>query len=203
MNSEEHWQRAWTGLDPEVASWHAEHLEVSLAMIAEASLGPAASIIDVGGGASTLPRDLLAAGYQVTVLDIAKAAISASKRRLCGRAEFLSWIVGDITKVSLPSQNYDLWHDRAVFHFLTEQGQRQAYRTRLLQALRPAGQVVISTFADDGPRRCSGLEVRRYSPEALLQELGPAFEGLDARRFTHLRPDGESQRFIALRARLR
>ncbi len=203
MSTEEHWQRAWTGLDPELASWHAEHLEVSLKMIAEASLGPAASIIDVGGGASTLPRDLLEAGYRVTVLDIAEAALETGKQRLGARAEQVSWIVGDITQVQLPSQSYDLWHDRAVFHFLTEPRQRQAYRARLLQALRPAAQVVISTFADDGPLRCSGLEVRRYSPEALLHELGPAFEGLDARRFTHLRPDGDSQRFIALRVRLR
>ena len=203
MSAEEHWQRAWRGLDPAAASWHAERLDVSLKMIAEASLESAASIIDVGGGASTLPRDLLEAGYRVTVLDVADAALEASRQRLGERAELVSWIVGDITAVSLASQSYDLWHDRAVFHFLTEGAQRAAYRTRLLRALRPGGQVVLSTFADDGPLRCSGLEVRRYSPEALLQELGPAFEGLDARRFTHLRPDGDSQRFVAVRARLR
>lgn len=203
MSAEEHWQRAWTGLDPAAASWHAERLDVSLRMIAEASLGPAASIIDVGGGASTLPRDLLEAGYRVTVLDVADTALEANRQRLGARAELVSWIVGDIIAVSLPSRSFDLWHDRAAFHFLTEGAQRAAYRARLLQSLCPGGQVVLSTFADDGPLRCSGLEVRRYSPEALLQELGPEFKGLDARRCTHLRPDGESQRFVTIRARLR
>jgi 2-polyprenyl-3-methyl-5-hydroxy-6-metoxy-1,4-benzoquinol methylase len=202
MSLLDHWQTAWTDRDPEGVSWYAEHLDVSLELIAQAELPAGARIIDVGGGASTLPRDLLTEGYNVTVLDLAEAALETSRARLGARAAEVSWLTGNVVATTLPT-GFHLWHDRAVFHFLTDPYEQAAYVAQLTHALRPGGQVVISTFAHDGPKRCSGLATKRYTPERLLKKLGSAFEGLDKRSFVHTKPNGETQNFVAVRARRR
>src|SRR3546814_229390 len=154
-------------------------------------------IIDVGGGASTLVDDLLVKGHtSLTVLDLSGAALAASQARLGERAQAVAWMVGDITKVELPALAYDLWHDRAVFHFLTAPQERQAYVRTMLHALRPGGFAIIATFADDGPQQCSGLPVTRYSPDELHAQFGDAFTMLRQERQAHHTPFGTVQQFV-------
>ena len=159
--------------------------------------GIAAKIIDIGGGASTLVDDLLAGGYRnVSVLDISAAALNVSKARLGVDAGTVAWIVDDVTNVLLPQATYDLWHDRAVFHFLTGAADRHAYVDLAARSLKVGGHAVIATFAPDGPARCSGLDVVRYDPAALGLELGPNFVLKEEARATHRTPSGADQQFI-------
>jgi ubiquinone/menaquinone biosynthesis C-methylase UbiE len=148
-------------------------LQISLAWIKGLSLAVDAPIIDVGGGASTLVDNLLDAGYRsITVLDISEKALSSARARLGEKAERVAWLDGDATSVDLPSHHYELWHDRAVFHFLTEPRQQRTYRANLLKALKPGGHLIIATFAPEAPPKCSGLPVQRYSAEQLKNTLG-------------------------------
>lgn len=150
-----------------------------------------ASIIDVGGGASTLVDDLLGNGYQrVSVLDLSEAALAASLARLGDRASGVSWLAGDITKVELACHAYDVWHDRAVFHFLTTREEREAYVNAVLRAVKPGGHVIVATFAEDGPEKCSGLPVIRYSGDGLHAEFGTPFTLLQQEREEHQTPFG-------------
>jgi hypothetical protein len=154
-----------------------------------------ASIIDIGGGESRLVDRLLDAGYSdVTVLDLSANAIAATKKRVGSLAERAQWIVADITEWR-PQRNYRLWHDRAVLHFLTEPADRAAYVSALRAATAPGSCVVISTFALDGPEKCSGLPVVRYSAETLADELGGDFRLVDTQREDHETPWGTVQRF--------
>lgn len=156
-----------------------------------------AEIIDVGGGASTLVDDLLADGYpSLTVLDLSIAALSAAKARLGSRAANVRWIEADIQEASLPAHGYDVWHDRAVFHFLIAPRERQAYLEALLQAIKPEGHLIIATFAEDGPEQCSGLPVMRYSPEQLQAEFGSSFTLIEHAEEQHRTPLGGFQKFI-------
>ena len=168
-------------------------------MILAANLNPAAKIIDIGGGASTLADKLLAEGYRsLTVLDLASAALEQSKQRLGSAAKQVEWIVADITTWQ-PQTHYDLWHDRAVFHFLTNPDDRRAYLTTLKNALQPGATVILATFALDGPERCSGLPVQRYSSETLADELGSEFTLLETTPEDHHTPSGSVQRFVYCR----
>lgn len=197
MSGHDHWQDVYTRKSPQEVSWYQPEASTSLALIARTGLGPDAAILDVGGGASTLVDGLLARGFRhITVLDLAEAALAAARERLGERAAGVTWRAGDITTVALPAQAFDLWHDRAVFHFLTTPGARAAWRRQLLAALRPGGFVVLATFADDGPEKCSGLPVCRYSEAGLQAELGEAFELLESRREVHRTPGGNEQRFV-------
>lgn len=194
-HSKAHWERVYASKATSAVSWFQEQAATSLRLIQATGLGPEAAILDVGGGASVLVDDLLAAGYRdLAVLDLSGAALVAARERLGARAEQVRWIEGDITRVALPA-NYDLWHDRAVFHFLTDPGDRQAYRRQLEQALRPGGHLVIATFAEDGPERCSDLPVMRYSASELRAEFGAGFDLLHSERETHRTPGGALQRF--------
>ena len=158
-------------------SWFQVHAEQSLKLIGSTGVPASAAVIDVGGGASTLVDDLLAAGYStLSVLDLWGAALQAAQRRLGAAAARVEWIEGDITAISVPVHAYDVWHDRAVFHFLTTAEQRQAYVRQSLLAVKPGGHVIVSTFAEDGPWQCSGLPVMRYSAEGLHAEFGTPFE---------------------------
>lgn len=200
----EHWESVYRTRRPTEVSWFGEHLDLSLELIAASPLGPRASVIDIGGGASTLVDDLLDRGYrEVTVLDISAEAIGHARARLAGRAAMATWIVSDLLAAGLPAAAYDIWHDRAVFHFLIDAADRERYRELLLGALRPGGEAVIATFADDGPLRCSGLDVRRHDAASLAAELGPELELLEQRRHTHITPAGGEQRFIHCRFRRR
>jgi SAM-dependent methyltransferase len=172
-------------------------------MIRRSGVPHSAAIIDVGSGATRLLDALLDEGFEeVTALDIASSAFSAVQLRLGERAKDIDWVVADIRTVELSDRAYDLWHDRAVFHFLTDPRDRDAYLSRLKAALKPGGQLVIATFADDGPAQCSGLDVMRYSPEALTVAVGGRFELLESVRHTHRTPWGSEQRFVHARYRL-
>ena len=193
-----HWDARYARTRPEDLSWFEAAPDLSLSLIRQA-VPPEAAVIDVGGGASRLPDRLLEAGYQdVTVLDLSEQALSLSRSRLGARAGDISWQVADVT-LWLAERRYDLWHDRAVFHFLTERADRAAYVATLGHALKPRGVAVLMTFASDGPEMCSGLPVRRYTSDALAEEvesLAPgAFEVLEAGRFFHVTPGGVEQRF--------
>jgi ubiquinone/menaquinone biosynthesis C-methylase UbiE len=173
-------------------------------LIAAAKLHPAATIVDVGGGASTLVDDLLAQGFtNITIIDLATSAFAQSQERLGERAKLVRWLEGDATTELLPADSVDLWHDRAVFHFLTEEPRRVAYLEQVARCVRPGGFVVISTFAPDGPERCSGLPVARYSPDELAAALGPGFEPLAEARERHTSPAGVQQSFSYVLCRRR
>ncbi|MCI0488475.1 MAG: class I SAM-dependent methyltransferase [Blastocatellia bacterium] len=204
MNRKSHWESIYSTKNPTQVSWYQQRPEVSLEMIERTKVGKAANIIDIGGGASTLADHLLAMGFaRVTVLDISMAAIRAAQERLGPKAEAVEWIEADITEAVLPARSFDLWHDRAVFHFLIEEKDRRKYVEQATHALKDAGHLILAAFASDGPTRCSGLDVVRYTPEALQEEMGGAFELMETTRETHLTPSGSEQRFIYCRFRKR
>ena len=181
---------------PTKVSWFQQVPEVSLEMIDAAGIGPDARVIDVGGGASRLVDHLLDRGFRnLTVLDIARSALDESRRRLGRRAALVKWIEADITDTAAHGR-FDLWHDRAVFHFLTDPDQRRAYAHALNTCLAPKSHVVMATFAEDGPRRCSGLDAVRYSPQLLQSTLGPGLELVTSRHEQHRTPGGVAQRFV-------
>jgi trans-aconitate methyltransferase len=197
----EHWDQVWRTRTPQQVSWYQAEPRVSLELIAAAGIGKDAGIIDVGGGASVLVDRLLDLGYtNLAVLDIAGAALQASRARLGSRAGAVEWYETDVTAFE-PPRRYALWHDRAVFHFLTSAVDRRQYVATLRKALQPRGTVVIATFAPDGPPKCSGLDVLRHDEATLGAELGPDFRLHDARRETHITPSNAEQRFIYCRFR--
>jgi SAM-dependent methyltransferase len=191
-----HWDGVYASKHSNEVSWYQEKPSISLEMIEATGLGRDAGIIDVGGGASTLVDCLLKAGYRdLSVLDVADQALEETRRRLGPQAEEIAWLVADVTEWS-PERRYDLWHDRAVFHFLTNGGDRRNYVATLEKALVPGGHLIISTFAPDGPEKCSGLPVRRHDTGSLMSELGAAFRLVEARSETHETPTGRSQAFL-------
>ena len=195
-----HWETIYQQKRSEEVSWYQPHLAVSLALLAKAGLSPESRIIDVGGGASTLVDDLLEQGVKdITVLDIAGRALATVKARLGAQAERVTWIEADITRAQLPSAYYDLWHDRVVFHFLTNAEDRRRYLKTMSEALKPGGQVVVATFALQAPPRCSGLEVLRYSPKTLQAELGEGFTLIESLDESHRTPFNTVQPFIYCR----
>jgi len=197
MEKQNHWDSVYRDRTPTQVSWFQEHSLLSLQFIQLTGVEKAGRIIDVGGGASTLVDDLLADGFtQVTILDISHSALEAAQHRLGRRASQVSWLKADITQVSLSSQLYDVWHDRAVFHFLTSPEDRRKYVEAVERAVKPGGHVIVATFAPDGPLRCSGLDVVRYSPAALHAEFGVDFELVDNTREIHRTPMGTVQQFI-------
>lgn len=195
----EHWEAAYSGGDATV-SWHQSEASTSLELI-QAATGSDASVIDIGGGSSTLVDGLVASGYrEVTVLDLADNGLAISRHRLGPAAVQVDWIVADLLEWR-PSESYDVWHDRAVLHFLTKENERAQYLDALRSALKIGGHAVIGTFAEDGPERCSGLDVRRYSPEDLRTFLGPDFEFVSETHELHQTPGGNQQSFNWLTAR--
>jgi SAM-dependent methyltransferase len=190
-----HWQNVYTKKGENEVSWFQENPAPSLELIAQIGAPPASAILDIGGGASRLVDHLIDLGFQdVTVLDLSEAALEAAKARLGSLAAQVHWIVADAT-VWEPQKAYDVWHDRAAFHFLTEDRDRAAYVARLERALKMGGYAIIATFALDGPERCSGLPVVRYDPAGLGQILGRAFQLVHARRHAHATPWGSDQSF--------
>ena len=193
----EHWDKIYATTPPERVSWYRPHLEISLSLIEHAVSGPSAAIIDVGGGESTLVDDLLRRGYQnVTVLDISQTAIDVAKQRLKEKAERVVWIAADITRVDLPPAAYDLWHDRAVFHFLTSPEQREAYVRIAARSVKRGGHVIVATFGPEGPARCSGLEVMRYDAESLHDQFGTRFRLVESAKELHQTPFATTQQFV-------
>lgn len=196
MDSKSHWQRIYNTKHPTQVSWYQPHALRSLDLIRRVSPPPNGAVIDVGGGASTLIDDLLDAGYHdLTVLDISATALAGTRTRLSARAGNVRWIEADIRDAPLPKARYSVWHDRAVFHFLTAPADRARYVAQVHRAVRSGGCVVVATFAEDGPTRCSGLEVKRYSPEALHAEFGAPFRLMASEREEHITPGGALQLF--------
>lgn len=197
MQIKDHWEAIYSARAPDAVSWYQPHAAMSLRLIRDTGIGFSAPIIDVGGGASTLVDDLLGAGYtNVTVLDLSAAALTAARHRLGAAAEQVRWIEGDVTTLRLPPRAYALWHDRAVFHFLTAPAARAAYVASVLRAVQPGGHVIVATFAEDGPAQCSGLPVVRYDAFALHAEFGEPFTLLRHEYESHHTPRGTVQQFI-------
>ena len=197
MENKTHWEQIYHTKESEQVSWYQLHPRLSLQYIQNTGIGRNGHIIDVGGGASTLVDHLLDDGFQnVTILDISAEALEIVQHRLGQRAGSVTWLEADITQIALPHHKYDVWHDRAVFHFLTEAQDRQRYVNAVREAVKPGGHVIVSTFASDGPERCSGLEVARYDPQGLHSEFGADFELLDSTREEHQTPFGTEQKFI-------
>jgi len=192
-----HWDRVYAARPVTQARWHQDEPARSVAIITAAGVGPEASVIDVGGGASFLVDRLLDKGFRrITVLDVSTQALAAAQARLGERAAAVAWLVEDVTVWSPPKDAFDLWHDRAVFHFMVADADRRAYVRALNQGLRVGGHLILATFALSGPERCSGLPVQRYSQETLPAVLGANFRLLDATPETHVTPSGAAQDFV-------
>jgi SAM-dependent methyltransferase len=195
MGNKSHWENIYATKSAMEVSWYRDRLDISLELIQRANLAKDVEIIDIGGGASTLVDDLVRIGFQnVSVLDLSALALAKAKQRLGALADRVHWTEGDITDVNLAVNHYDLWHDRAVFHFLTEPGKRTAYVAAATRTVKTNGFLILATFALDGPAKCSGLLVERYGPEELARQF-PAFTLLDHRREQHKTPLGAIQNF--------
>jgi SAM-dependent methyltransferase len=203
MDAQNHWEKIYTEKAPNTVSWFRPHLETSLELIGRLAPGRQVSIIDVGGGESTLVDDLLARAYQnITVLDISQTAIDANKQRLGNVSDLVHWLTADITKIELEPSAYDVWHDRAVFHFLTSEADRVAYIRQVARGVRHGGHVIVSTFGPEGPTKCSGLNVVRYDAESLHREFGVHFRLLGSSKELHETPFGTVQQFLYCYCRL-
>lgn len=198
MSNATHWDNVYRTKPIDQVSWFQTEASRSLALIRNTGLTPESTrIIDVGAGASVLADDLLDAGYRhITLLDIAEPALAVSRARLGERAARIDWRVGDITRIDLPLSGYDVWHDRAVFHFLTGEADRRRYVEQVWRAVRPGGFVIVATFGPHGPLQCSNLDVCRYAPEALHGEFGAGYQLIDHQVEQHVTPAGKTQEFV-------
>ncbi|MBL0954885.1 MAG: methyltransferase domain-containing protein [Leptospira sp.] len=196
MNNQKHWETIYTEKQPNEVSWTQQIPKLSLQLINHTNLPTSTKIIDVGGGESNLVDRLLELGYQnLSVLDISQNALNRSKQRLGEIGKNIEWIVIDITQFQ-SSIKYDLWHDRAVFHFLTDPESILAYKNNLLKALNKDGELIIGTFSNDGPKKCSGLEIKQYTEETLAETFSPEFEPIEFQREDHHTPFGTVQNFV-------
>lgn len=199
MSRKEHWEQVYRTKATDDVSWYQVRPGASLKLIEASGVGKDQRIIDVGGGASVLVDFLLDAGFsRLAVLDISAAALECARQRLGTRARQVEWLEADVTEFA-PAQRYRLWHDRAVFHFLTEKTDREKYVESLKRTLAPDGQVIIATFGVDGPLRCSGLKVARYNAPAICGELGDDFQLVQELPETHVTPWGTEQKFTYFR----
>jgi SAM-dependent methyltransferase len=196
-NAQTHWDTVYKTKAPDAVSWYRPHLETSFDLIRKVAPDHAASIIDIGGGEATLVDDLLADGYRnLSVLDISPTAIDVARRRVGELERHVTWIAADITTANLPERHYDVWHDRAVFHFLTRAEDRHAYVERVARSMKVGGHVIVATFGPEGPLKCSGLDVVRYDAQSLHAEFGRQFRYLDSRTEQHQTPFGTTQQFL-------
>ncbi|MGH6800659.1 MAG: class I SAM-dependent methyltransferase [Methylocella sp.] len=193
-STQAHWDHIYETKAGNELSWFQEHPSISLDLIRATGARPDAAIIDIGGGASRLVDTLLDEGFHATVLDLSESALAAAKARLGPSSAKVAWITADVTAWE-PSETYDLWHDRAAFHFLTEAAHHRAYAERVTRAVRPGGHVIIGTFAPDGPQSCSGLPVLRHDAASIGAILGQRFALVHSRRHDHVTPAGKTQRF--------
>lgn len=196
MSRAEHWEHVYQTKGPDQVSWFQAEAGLSRQLIEKLAPARSSAIIDIGAGASTLVDGLLDAGYgALTVLDLSPAALQLARARLGARGSRVQWLAADILDVTLPAETFDVWHDRAVFHFLTEEADRRRYVEQVHRAVRVGGLVIVATFAEDGPLRCSGLDVARYSPAQLQAALGDRFALLESHRELHTTPSGATQAF--------
>src|SRR5512132_3838659 len=191
LQSQTHWDRVYSTKRPDQVSWYRPHLDTSLEIITRAAPDHGAAIIDVGGGEATYVDDLLARGYRnLYVLDISATALAVAQARLGSASSQVHWLCGDITTYPFAAAQFDVWHDRAVFHFLTDRGARAAYVRQVARALKPGGHAIVATFGPEGPTQCSGLEVARYDPGQLHDEFGGPFRLVEHRIELHQTPAG-------------
>jgi ubiquinone/menaquinone biosynthesis C-methylase UbiE len=197
MDTKAHWEAVYGTKRPDEVSWFQREPRISLGLIRRAAPPGSAKVIDVGGGASTLVDGLLRAGYSdLTVLDLSRTALQEAQTRLGDAASGVRWIEADVLTTPLPEAAFDVWHDRAVFHFLTAAVDREAYIAQIRRSIRPGGYVLVATFAEDGPMKCSGLSVARYSAQALRDEFDGAFHLIESVRERHVTPAGTRQSFV-------
>ena len=196
-NQLDHWQNVYAAKAVDQVGWYAPHLTTSLDWITDLELKLDDAVIDVGGGASTLVDDLLDLGYrELSVLDLSERALTVVRERQAKRAELVTWLQGDVTEIDLPSGHFELWHDRAAFHFFVQPEQRQKYLNKLLEALKPRGHLIMGVFDSEAPPRCSGLPVQRYSIELLDATLGDKFKLRRQQKEVHHTPSGLAQAYI-------
>jgi ubiquinone/menaquinone biosynthesis C-methylase UbiE len=197
VDTETHWEKVYRSKRPNEVSWFRPHLEISLQLIGRAAPNRDAHIIDVGGGESTLVDDLLNHRYrELSVLDVSSTALQVTKERLGANAEHINWLYGDVTTFGFARHQFDVWHDRAVFHFLTDSKDRVSYVRQVRHAVKPGGHVIVATFGPDAPAMCSGLDVVRYDPDTLHGEFGPHFRLVKHFTELHQTPAGSTQQFI-------
>ncbi len=197
MDRRAHWEDVYRSKSATSVSWYRPHLEISFELVQRYAKSKKAAILDIGGGASTLVDDLVGAGYEdVSVLDIAAAALEVSRQRLGEAAANVRWIAADFLQAELEQRRYDLCHDRAVFHFLGTALERQQYLEQVGRILRPGGVLILATFALQGPERCSGLAVSRYDEAVLMQVVGDAFELVESQGESHRTPSGQTQELM-------
>jgi 2-polyprenyl-3-methyl-5-hydroxy-6-metoxy-1,4-benzoquinol methylase len=197
MDPKAHWEGVYRTKQPTEVSWYSPHLAISLDLITAAAPDRGAAVIDVGGGESTLVDDLLAGGYRdVTVLDLSATALAVAQARLGRDATRVKWICADVTACAFEANRYDVWHDRAVFHFLTDTAARRAYVEQVARAVKPGGHVIVATFGPQGPTQCSGLDVMRYAPDELHRQFGSSFALEKHVMHEHQTPSGKVQQFV-------
>jgi SAM-dependent methyltransferase len=198
-----HWEAIYSGKAPDRVSWYRPHLDRSLRFLDATRIASTAAVIDVGGGTSTFVDDLLDRGYSnLTVLDLSPTALETARARLGDRASRVKWICADVTHADLPERAYDFWHDRAVFHFLTDPAARSRYVDAVRRSLRPGGHIVVATFGPHGPEKCSGLEVLRFTADSLHAEFGEDFAKIADSTEIHNTPWGSEQEFVYCYCRL-
>ena len=197
MDNKEYWEKVYDTKAPDAVSWYAPHLETSLNLIHQATSNKDSAIIDIGGGEATLVDDLIARGYRdISVLDISQKAIDVARSRIGNPADKVRWYCTDITKATLPQNYFDVWHDRAVFHFLTQEDDRKMYVDQVMRSVKHGGYVIMSTFGPEGPEKCSGLDVVRYDPEHLHGQFGKSFKMINSSTELHKTPMGTTQQFL-------
>lgn len=197
MSSKTHWEHIFTTKDSQQVSWYQPHLQMSLNLIERTGIDKQAQIIDVGGGTSTLIDDLLEKQYRrVSVLDLSAAALQQARTRLGAAADAVMWIEADVTEAELLPDTYDLWHDRAVFHFLTDAESRQKYVQQVKRAVKSNGHVIVATFSQNAPSQCSGLAVVQYNPDTLHAQFGENFKLVESAVEDHQTPFGTQQQFV-------
>ena len=197
MSSKDFWEKVYGTKAPDSVSWYTPHLETSLNLIHQAATSKDSTIIDIGGGEATLVDDLITEGYKdISVLDISQKAIDVARDRLGKPSEKVRWYCTDITKATLPQNYFDVWHDRAVFHFLTRGEDRIKYVEQVMRSVKHGGYVIMSTFGPEGPEKCSGLDVVRYDPENLHNQFGKTFQLINSSTELHKTPMGTTQQFL-------
>lgn len=197
LNARQHWDRVYSSKSPTQQSWFRPHLDTSLAFIRRAAPDLSTPILDVGAGDSTLADDLLAAGYtNLTLVDISQQALERTRARLGGGAAYVTFLAADLLTAALPPQRFGLWHDRAVFHFLTSPADRAAYISQATRALRPGAHIILATFSLGGPPKCSGLSVQRHDADSIVRTFGPRFRLIHAANELHTTPSGATQPFL-------
>jgi SAM-dependent methyltransferase len=197
IDRQTHWQKVYRTRTADSVSWYRPHLDVSIELLERAGLSADSRVIDIGGGASTLVDDLLDRGVRdVSVLDVSDEALAMARKRLGDRAKEVNWYVADVLYAVLPAGGFDFWHDRAVFHFLTDPTEAARYAQCAAEAVRIGGHAVIGGFAPDGPERCSGLPVARRSAEDIAGIFASRFSLLRKREERHRTPAGTEQSFV-------